>query len=382
MSARPRTMHELWPADDTRLLLRAALGDDQAAPSAFRAWLATHPPHALRDLARPDRRLLPLVAARLRSLGVDHPYLAVCDAAAAAARTRNEQLLEGAAHALTILGRAGVETLALKGVPLLLEHYGESAQRPMADVDLMVRPPDMVRALDALGAAGWRHGAMPRTLRRWVVAFDLVRDPHRQKLDLHQYLIEYGSSPEVERDLWARAHPIAVLGVPTLAPSPTDLLLHVCVAALKAGTRNSRWVPDAMLLLRAAGPGRVDWDLLTVEARRRGVALPLRECLQYLVDELAAPIPEASLAALWQIPITPEQVARYRVLTQLTPTLPQLAREYLSLYRFAARATGERPSPRGLAAYTSAQLALRWGIESVWQLPGMAIRKLAKKARS
>ncbi len=377
MNPRPRTKHDLWPAPATCHLLRAALGDDDAARAGFEAWLATQPPTALRELARPDRRLLPLVAARQRALGVDHPYLAVCDAAAAAARTRNAQLLDGAAHALATLADAGIATLTLKGVPLLLEQYDDVALRPMSDVDVMVRPTDLLAALDALHASGWRLRTMPRTLRRWVIAFDLVRDPDRQKLDLHQYLIEYGSSPEVERDLWQRAHPIDVRGAPTLAPSPTDMLLHVCVAALKYGSRNSRWVPDAMLLLRSP----IDWDLLVTEAARRGVALPLRECLGYLVDELAVPIPEAPLAALWALPVSPEQVARYRVLTQLAPTLPQLAREYLSLYRFAARATGARLGPTGLAALTAAQLTHRWGIASVWQLPRMALDQLAKKAR-
>lgn len=366
----------MWPTPQTLLLLRAALLDGDSARAAFRAWLAESPPSSPSELASADRRLLPLVGARMRALELEHDYLAVCDEVGRTTRERNQGHLAGAAEALTSLERAGISALALKGLPMIVEHYPEPALRPMADVDLMVRPADLSSALTALRAAGWRAHLVPRRLRRWVKSFDLVRPESRQKIDLHQYLIEYGASPETDGALWSRAHEIDVLGARCLSPSPTDLLVHVCIAALKYGRhRNSRWVPDAMLLLRER---RLDWAQLVESAARRGVTLPVRECLQYLVDELQAPVPQGALTELWRLPVSRAQITRYRVLTERAPSLPQLAREYLSLYRFAVRASGSRPSPSGLGEFAIAQLAHRWNVEHPWRvipLIGMQLRR-------
>ena len=136
--------HDLWPRPTTELLLRAALLEGEAARAAFTAWLATNPPADIRTLDEPDRRLLPLVASRLEPLGVRHPLLTAAARLRRRTAERNEQLLRTAGGIVSFLGEAGVETLVLKGVPLLLEYYQAPDLRPMSDVDLLVHPSDLM----------------------------------------------------------------------------------------------------------------------------------------------------------------------------------------------------------------------------------------------
>jgi hypothetical protein len=53
---------------------------------------------------------------------------------------RNQVLFRRLDEVIGVLDEAGVATMALKGIPLALEHYGDPSLRPMADIDLLVTP--------------------------------------------------------------------------------------------------------------------------------------------------------------------------------------------------------------------------------------------------
>ena len=86
-----------------------------------------------------------------------------------------------------MLGRAGIAVILLKGISYAGWLYPDAAERPMSDVDLLVRPGDHARATELLVAAlGYRHAGpaiqrSPRhhaiTLKRPQAAVDLHRDP-------------------------------------------------------------------------------------------------------------------------------------------------------------------------------------------------------------
>lgn len=65
-------------------------------------------------------------------------------------------LLRALKQAQSALTEARVPVLAVKGVVLAHELYDDVAHRPIADVDLRVRPRDFVRAVRALRAQRWK----------------------------------------------------------------------------------------------------------------------------------------------------------------------------------------------------------------------------------
>jgi hypothetical protein len=371
------TPHAFWPGPDTELLLRAALEDGATARRAFDEWIARGCARDPSRLPAPDRRLLPLVAASLRAAGGSHPYLAECEEWARGAGARVRRLLGVAAGAIAELAGAGLPALALKGVPLVLGYYASPGLRLMTDVDLMVRPADLPRALEALRGAGWRERPIPPPFLPWLCALELEREG--AKLDLHQYLSEHGSTPAAERGLWARARPLRVLGADCLAPSPADLLAQVCLGALKFGhDRNSRWVIDAARIVRR---GDVDWEVLVEDARLRRAALPLREALSYLAERFAVAVPPRALDALWALPAGDADRRRYRALTRDAGGRRELLDEYRARYASAAQARGERESVAGFARFAALLVGYRWSVARPRDLPGAVLARVRRRLR-
>jgi len=377
---RARTEHGLWPLPSTELLLRAALEEDPArGRAAFVAW---HGPGETRDVATlgsPERRLLPLVRARLTAGGFAHPAMAAYEPLHRRASERNRELLRAASDAARALDGAGVPALALKGLVLLLRYYEDPALRPMSDVDLLVRPQDRDGALGALARAGFVGRPVAPRLRPYLTAFEAVRPADHVEVDLHQYLIEYGAPPAEERGLWERARPIDLGGGVRLpGVSAEDLLLHVCVASLKFGRhRNSRWVVDAAAILRREA-GALDWDLLVRAGIRRGAARPLGECLGYLSDAHGLPVPEAAIAALLREPVTGRQRRRYRALTRRPATIGAVIEQQRSLYEFGAEAAGLARGPLAFMEFSARHLLHWWRVPSIAGVPLEASRRLLR----
>jgi hypothetical protein len=165
-------------------LLRGAVGEDPG-------W----PPGARRRLADVQRALLARGLAQL---------------ALAARATRR-------------LAAAGVRALPLKGAALAETLYASVADRPMADVDLLVLD-DWGEAVRSLGAAGFRE--LARADHAWV-----FRDPDSGGLlELHCGFTSCpGLFPVDAAGLWARRRtgpePIAWV------PGAEDLLVQLCLHA-------------------------------------------------------------------------------------------------------------------------------------------------------
>lgn len=375
----PWTMHGFWPRADTELLLRAALSKDAAAERAFEAWLARNAACDPAKLDSPDRRLLPLVAANLDRPGRPAPWLARCAPVFGTMEAMSRQQLVAAGEAVHVLEAAGIPALVLKGAVLVLKYYGNPALRPMTDVDVLVRPEDTLRAREALVAAGWTGRPVSEGLRPYLHAFELRRAGDASStLDLHQHLIDHGSTPAADRGLWRRAVPFDGLGVPAWAPCATDLLLHVCLAGVKRGRfGNSRWVADAATILERDA-AVIDWGLLVREARARRVVLRLRECLAYLAGSLDLPVPREVLDALFRERIRGSERRAYRALTRFSRTLADSVQEHRCLYESGSRAAGLPRSPFAFAAFLARHLRRRWRIESPWRmLPKLLERTMA-----
>jgi len=127
----------------------------------------------LRDAARAVRsweRVLAIAAARsvaesiwsgvsLRGLEdeVPEPARTVLQEVHAGATARNALLLSEAAEVQAAFAAAGIESVILKGPGLLVAHYPDIGARHVADVDILVREGEVVRAVEVakgMGAQG------------------------------------------------------------------------------------------------------------------------------------------------------------------------------------------------------------------------------------
>jgi hypothetical protein len=95
-----------------------------------------------------------------------------------------------AADALAALHAAGIETMVLKGIALAVMHYSDPGDRPMDDIDVLVRPEEANRALALLAAEGWTADEEPTGVGLKVVHAKHLHDAGDRRLDLHRYALE------------------------------------------------------------------------------------------------------------------------------------------------------------------------------------------------
>lgn len=205
-------------------------------------------------------------------------------------------------HAL--LRHAGVTTITHKGLALVHTVYGDLGWRPMADIDVLVRPADVAAARRALEQAGYRthHGAVEdaQSFRSFLM---LVRES--TVIDLHWHLAHYtrfdGIVQVDHEGVWRRARRFTAGDTEALTLSPEDTLLHLALH-LTLGSEFGRliWFTDIEALVRRHA---LDWDRVLDEADRWRVRTLVGYTLGVVRAAFNAPVPPVVLERLGPRPL-------------------------------------------------------------------------------
>ncbi|HET7204618.1 MAG TPA: nucleotidyltransferase family protein, partial [Steroidobacteraceae bacterium] len=176
--------------------------------------------------------------------------------------------------------REGVAVTALKGAALHALGVYRAGERPMADVDLLVRGPDLERAARVLEQVGyaysctwWKHEAfVPRDAPAVAGFGEHAANPI--KIDLHVRIFE--RLPVVEADitetvLGSRAEP-GLNGYPTRAAMMAHLLLH---AAGNMRARSLRMIQLHDIAGLAAHMSADDWNAVAPDPAQWWALPPL-----------------------------------------------------------------------------------------------------------
>ena len=294
------------PGPDARLLLLGARSRPEPAADAELAALASGTVDwpALVELAIREGTA-PLLHFHLHRLDLlDRLHLA--------ARRRLTEVVQSVWAANVVLARdwgeataalrqARVETVTLKGMALANVVYPEPWLRPMADVDLLVRPADRAAALATLRELGYRSpGDAADELGASRSFAELVR--HGTRIDLHWHAARYlrfEGVVEVDHDgLWRRARPLVTPEGRSLMLSPEDLLLHL-VVHLTLGSDFARvlWYADLDAVVRAFA-GELHWERLAEEADRWHIKGLTGWALGVAAASFGTPLPSGLLERL------------------------------------------------------------------------------------
>ena len=125
--------------------------------------------------------------------------------------------------AATHLVRAGIGVMPVKGA--LLQHwlYADPSERALTDVDLLVRPSHLKKAVEALERAGYRVVG-----RSQEVGAVHLRNPFELILDLHPRLFSRGRYRMSTYEVFADASLDETLfGTPVWLPSLVDAYAHL-----------------------------------------------------------------------------------------------------------------------------------------------------------
>jgi hypothetical protein len=204
--------------------------------------------------------------------------------------TRSASLFFAAANVLRSLAEMQLPVIALKGLALAKDIYGDIALRPMSDIDLLLKQEDLVRAGRALLALGYEQEvpAWESTLKTYHHLPPFTK-PGGTTIELHWTIVPPDSPLEVDLDgLWARAHVIQVDDVEVRAFSPEDLFLHLCIHACFHLQTGSDLIPlcDLAGVMKTYAE-KIDWRTVIQRAGRWGghkcvylVLLLVRELLK------------------------------------------------------------------------------------------------------
>jgi hypothetical protein len=214
---------------------------------------------------------------------------------------------------LALYGQHDIDALLLKGAGLAHSAYARPTERPMGDIDLLVRPEHASRAWELALANGWaRRGDVPQE-RSYAEHQHLTpledADGLKIGLELHTALFTHQAPFRLPPDqLWASARRITVGGQSAWVPSPEDQLLH---AALHFAWSHEmtfgafRTLRDVERILER---GPFDWQALVRTARGARGATCCYWTLRLARDLAGVDVPPDVLAALG--PRLPARVLR------------------------------------------------------------------------
>jgi len=216
------------------------------------------------------------------------------------------------AKILDLFAEHGIDSLLLKGAGLAYSVYGRPTERPMGDLDLLVRPEVAQQAWDLALTCGWA--------RRKDVSKERSYEDHQHLppledadglqvgLELHTALFTHQAPFQLPAAvIWDRARRVQVGSRSALAPSAEDQLLHASLHfawshEMTFGTW--RTLRDVERLV-AAG---IDWDVFIRQAREARGATCCYWTLRLSRELTGASVPDDVLTAL--APRLPERIRR------------------------------------------------------------------------
>jgi hypothetical protein len=207
---------------------------------------------------------------------------------------------------LSLFRLNNVKLMPLKGSIISARFYLEPALRPMADLDLLIRPEDFERSVALLAQLGyeqtvvhWKHTEFSRPDNRAVASRTGEHPDNPRGVELHLYCRETFGGPTIDLTdmMWDKAWTDTLLDVETVLPSLEALWLHLLVHAtyhLWQGKLRLIHLVDLWLLTpHVSDPAGV---LQTVDARYTYPALALSQ--RYFPPGLDKAILKAQAARL------------------------------------------------------------------------------------
>jgi hypothetical protein len=274
-------------------------------------------------LAARQRCVAPLYA-RVLATGAAVPWLEPVDRLrrlALVADFQLDYLHQRLIRMLDVLRAASIDVVLLKGGGLAYTSYVSPNDRPMADIDMLVRPEHAERAWNLALENGWvRRGDVPmdRSYTEHQHLPPLEDDSGvRMGLEIHTSLFTDQAPFEFsEAAIWEGARSIEIQGRPALVPSVVHQLLHCCLHFAWSHEMTFGAWRTLRDVERIVSTHDVDWDAFIRVAETTRGASCCYWTLRLARDLAFVEIPERVLHALepqltrWVLRATAAQFAR------------------------------------------------------------------------
>lgn len=196
---------------------------------------------------------------------------------------------------LDMFAAESIQAVPYKGPALAEALYGNLALREFTDLDILVRPADVVRAKALMIARSYRpQYDLPEGLdvafRRAYCEYTFTDHATGTIVEIQWDLAPRFFSLDFDSDgAWRRLGAGTIQGATVPALSPEDLLFVLCVHGSKHAWSQLEWICGVAELI--GQHPRLDWDLVRALAARARAARMLRLGLALARDLLDAPLP-------------------------------------------------------------------------------------------
>ena len=210
----------------------------------------------------------------------------------------NQLLFDELRRILGALHQAQVPVIVLKGAALAHTLYPDPGLRPMNDLDLMVKPEDLLRAIDVLEKVGYQQ-------QNFIFHVVLTRGPkYRTTVELHWRVYPANeTTPNADEWFWSEAQQFKNSQYSSCyALSPlAAMLFNAAHLIFVHGSENPRliWYYDNQLLATVPGTP-LDWDELLTQSRAFSWNGPLYHALRMTQERFNTRFPGDFLAELGQ----------------------------------------------------------------------------------
>ena len=211
----------------------------------------------------------------------------------------NMRLLHELGAILRALVSVGVPVIPLKGAFLAEAVYGDIALRPMADLDLLVQPVDLPRAIETLRHLGYESDAPFDPVAHQAGFQDMppMRKPGGAMVELHWTLVTPLCGARIDEHelagIWKRSVAATIADSACRALSAEDLLLHLCMHASvhhRFADIGLKSFVDMAEVTRHYGAS-LDWGIAADRANRWNVAGGVRLALMLAEEWTGLQVP-------------------------------------------------------------------------------------------
>ena len=221
------------------------------------------------------------------------------------------------------LAAAGIRCVTLKGAGLALTVYRQPEHRFMGDLDLLVAPLDVDRAMEVLLQLGYDNpwsAAAVRGYRAFHYHLPLAHHDG-QMIELHWDLVKPGRRYKLDAaGVMERAVAVDAAGASLWIPSLEDQMLHAAIQQLQDGYTFLARSVDLDRLIRSDAP---DWELLQQRAIEGNLGTALAYALQLAHWTMQTPIASSTVGSL-----APGYIARAH-LSMLRPVRSALEQRFV-----------------------------------------------------
>ena len=215
--------------------------------------------------------------------------------------TMNTSLLFDVLKVLKSLAENQMPVIALKGLALAKNIYGDIALRPMSDMDLLLKEEDLVRAGRILLTLGYKqYFPAWESMLKTYHHLPPFTNKNGTIVELHWNIVTPDSPVKVDLEgLWARSCLFKVDNVEARVFSAEDLFLHLCIHAcfhLQTGLDLIPFCDMAGLIKTCAV--KIDWQIVIARATSWGAKKCLYLMLLLVRELLGAAPPEQIMSEI------------------------------------------------------------------------------------